>query len=307
MLFCDQIEWVRIRSDVTGDSKMKRRSNDCSYIAFVCGIIILGGFLLFPVIHMRETMWNESFATMVESAGSFGVRHFSAWRFFSSILQKTEPEYYDSIAQFYGYKDATQLVLPFILPLLGGLGLLVTGLTKSGIGIIISGIISGASYLIQIGCFPENLSYSYGFSFWQFFLIVISVLGIITGFVTLYIPTRTISTAQSDAAKDRIMVTGYLHGNSGEFKDAEIPIQPGETIAIGRSATCNLVLQNPAVSRVHCYVQYDDSKGDYIVRDVSMHGVYDSFGKPIEKNVDVKIKPGTTIQIGKTDEVFALK
>ena len=294
------------------DQRIKRLNN----IAVICGIVIIIGFFWFPVMKLRGTFWNESFAGFLESSGSQDVRNIGAWRFLHSFFNDVEPKYYDSIAQFYGYKNAIEVFLLFGLPVVGGIGLIVSGLTGSRTGIIISGIISAVSYLMQIITFPENMSQAYEYSFWQYLLLAVAILGIVTGFLGSSSENQSIITAQSQEHSpqdDSVMdgtwkKQGALIGLDGEYKDATIPIHPGERIILGRDPeSCNLIFQDNAVSRVHCYIQYDEQKEEYIVIDVSTFGVFDSFDKPIERNVEVRIKPGKRIQIGKTNEVFVLE
>ena len=292
---------------------MNRIQKKYGIIAFICGVVIIAGYFLFPVIQMKGNLWNESFANMLESAGASDVKHIPAWRFLTSIFQSTEPEYYDSIALFYGFDNSNELILLYILPLLGGFGMMITGFAGVGIGMIVSGTICCASYFFEIATFPESLSYTYGFSFWQILLIITSILGIIVGVLVFSSEKKTKDTApaHNDSINhtDRVKEEkrGTLIGRSGEYKDAEVPVQPGETIIIGRdAAVCNLVLQDHVISRIHCYIQFDESRGDYIVKDVSRYGVFDDSGKQIESNTDVRIKPGHSIQIGKTNEVFSL-
>ena len=94
----------------------------------------------------------------------------------------------------------------------------------------------------------------------------------------------------------------------GEYKGAVLSAMDGVRIIIGRSAKdCNLVLANPAVSRVHCYITYYADRDIYGITDVSKFGVFDSQGKPIEKERVVYMGVGDEIHIGKSHNVFRLE
>lgn len=101
---------------------------------------------------------------------------------------------------------------------------------------------------------------------------------------------------------------GAIQCVEGEYEGAVLPIGDGERVLIGRSAAdCNLILSDPSVSRVHCYVTYFPDRGVYGVTDVSKHGVYDSHGKMIEKNQMVYMASGDEIRIGQTRNIFQLR
>lgn len=52
-------------------------------------------------------------------------------------------------------------------------------------------------------------------------------------------------------------VRGVLVGLAGIYKGAEIPIQDGETIRVGRTADNDLVFENQQkVSRKHCVISF---------------------------------------------------
>lgn len=101
---------------------------------------------------------------------------------------------------------------------------------------------------------------------------------------------------------------GAVQCVKGEYRGAVLSVANGERLTIGRSAAdCNLVLSDPAVSRVHCYVAYFADRGIYGVTDVSKHGVYDGHGTLIEKNQMVYMASGDEIRIGQTGNVFQFK
>lgn len=101
---------------------------------------------------------------------------------------------------------------------------------------------------------------------------------------------------------------GVIVGIKGEYKGATLPAADGVRITIGRSAKdCNLVLTNPAVSRVHCYVTYYADRDVYGVTDVSKYGVYDVQGKLIERDRMVYMGVGDEIHIGKSNNAFRLE
>lgn len=101
---------------------------------------------------------------------------------------------------------------------------------------------------------------------------------------------------------------GYLQCISGTNKGSTIPLNPGETIIIGRDpAVSHLIAYNSHVSKRHCTIMYDSQRDSYIVRDISTNGIYLNNGKDkLPSNTKVSLHHGAKISLGKSDEVFKL-
>ena len=70
-------------------------------------------------------------------------------------------------------------------------------------------------------------------------------------------------------------------------------IPAGMDMVIGRSADrCNIILEDPDVSRVHCTIRYDSKTGMFLLTDVSSNGTYLQNGSRLNRNVPHTIAPG---------------
>ena len=101
---------------------------------------------------------------------------------------------------------------------------------------------------------------------------------------------------------------GALVGIKGDYLGATIPIADGENVTIGRNpAQSQVVIDNQAVSRLHCHVTYFADQGTYGVTDVSKFGVFDSRGNRLNQGQMTYLQPGDEIHIGKSHNVFRLQ
>lgn len=113
---------------------------------------------------------------------------------------------------------------------------------------------------------------------------------------------------EEGAGQTQALAGGIIEGISGTYAGVKINIKNGEAILIGRDGNVsNLVLEDSGISRKHCDVRFEPSERMYYVTDYSSNGVFLNDGKQISPNVREKIKPGTRIRLGKTNQVFLLK
>ena len=102
--------------------------------------------------------------------------------------------------------------------------------------------------------------------------------------------------------------TGGLTAIGGEYEGAFFKMEHLDRVAIGRKAQdCNIILQDPSVSRVHCVVVFNGNEGEYSVTDSSTHGTFDGNGNRLPAQQARSLYPGDTIRIGNTDNVFILQ
>lgn len=95
-------------------------------------------------------------------------------------------------------------------------------------------------------------------------------------------------------SKNPSEVWAYLHINNGE----NIPITHWENV-IGRSKSCDISVEDPAVSRNHGTLTRDD-KGTWFYTDLgSKNGAYIN-GHKIKKGRSAELKPGDELNIGMT-------
>ena len=89
----------------------------------------------------------------------------------------------------------------------------------------------------------------------------------------------------------------------GEYSGVSIPIKPGEALIIGRSSQkCNLLINDPFVSRLHCEVALNLNNNDFSITDFSSSGTYLN-GNRISKSTAF---PGDSFAIGKPENQIAL-
>jgi hypothetical protein len=100
---------------------------------------------------------------------------------------------------------------------------------------------------------------------------------------------------------------GSIKCISGVNMGAVVPVAAGERIIIGRDpAFSHFIIKDNRISKKHCIIAFDGGSDKYIVRDVSMNGVYLENGTRLEAGTNVKLSHGTAIRIGKSDNVYKL-
>jgi hypothetical protein len=108
-------------------------------------------------------------------------------------------------------------------------------------------------------------------------------------------------TSGSGIAGEPNEVVGKLHVLNGRYGNLYIDIQDGERITIGRDpGQCNLVLEAPNISSVHCDVIFEG--GVFYVIDHSMNGTFYLLSSNnnkvrLQKDVKESISVGKTISI----------
>ncbi len=299
---------------------MKRFIDSYGGVVIICGIIGVIGFFFFPVLQYRSGIAHELAGSILDYSGNGNLRHLTMSSFIGMMFQAGGIDEINYLARILGYSSGMSMLLLYCVPLAGSIGVIIAGLSgESGqAGMFVLGLVNGACYILQIITFPEYMSISYRFSFWQYLLIAASVVVLLVGTMR----TSSDYTLQQESSSQQVQYSpasdlrkesgedkqGALIGLNGVYKNAVIPILSGETIAIGRSVSqCNLILQDSSVSRVHCYVRYDRLNNEYLIKDVSKYGVYDEQGDPIARNIEVHLKPGRQFSIGKGEDAFKLQ
>lgn len=84
----------------------------------------------------------------------------------------------------------------------------------------------------------------------------------------------------------------------GELKGAEIPMEKGQSIVIGRDAgEANLVFRDGTISRKHLLVELD-KEGQFYVTDYSKVGTSFDNGDMLEHEVRTHVTTGMVFNIG---------
>lgn len=85
----------------------------------------------------------------------------------------------------------------------------------------------------------------------------------------------------------------------GELEGAEIIMQPGDRIIVGREPRfANLVFRDMTISRKHCMIELDE-QGDYYVTDYSECGLLTDDGIIFENSFRTKCSGGSVLVVGK--------
>ena len=100
---------------------------------------------------------------------------------------------------------------------------------------------------------------------------------------------------------------GAIVGITGKYVGAIIRIQPNQKIVFGRDAgLADFVLDETAISRNHCWVQYDQFSSCYYVCDESTNGTLVNESYFLEQNRVVQLKSGDELRLADTENVFKL-
>lgn len=107
-----------------------------------------------------------------------------------------------------------------------------------------------------------------------------------------------------------------LRGLEGTYKGAEIPVG-AEKIVLGRNSSAASVVfgaDAECVSRIHCEIRFQDTQGQFCLKDLSRNGVYvhkngnlSAQGDRLPKGVDNFLPIGTIIDIGNEKNRFRLE
>lgn len=100
------------------------------------------------------------------------------------------------------------------------------------------------------------------------------------------------------------LVQGRIEGVFGGFQGKQISLNPGQVCKIGREAGCDIQLEHPKVSRIHCTVCMAPD-GRYQITDYSYNGTFYE-NKRLSKNIMEEVEPGGMLVIGEADNVLLL-
>lgn len=323
---------------------METKLRNSQIIGIVCGAVMLLGFFFFPVLRLRgSAIWSFALENALDNAGVKNVTSITSFNIVYTVfglpLESTRISM-DDVARIFGYGGALECLFIFLLPVAGAIDMIVSSIIASGnraVWMIINGLLNLVMYIVQVFTLPAGMSEWYGFTVWQVVLIFLSIICVAMGAITsdnvgLAVrktldpirpnlagekETGKVNTGKPNTGKARavypaaegtVRAEGMLIGVGGALGNRKLPLRAGRKILIGRDpGRCDLVLEDPSISRAHCYVSYNPEKQAYCINDISTYGVYDGYGNQIRKYEDVFLKSGDSIRIGQTNEVFALK
>ena len=94
---------------------------------------------------------------------------------------------------------------------------------------------------------------------------------------------------------------------SGEFASANFPLNPNETITIGRdSSVSNIVIVAPKISRKHCTIRFNSTSNMFEVTDCSSNGTFQANGSRLIANMITPLPAGTVLSLGSNENQFRL-
>lgn len=102
---------------------------------------------------------------------------------------------------------------------------------------------------------------------------------------------------------------GSVTGLSGMYAGQTLPLAANDEMVIGRdNAFCNLIVDQNAdkVSRKHCGIVFDASRGVYMVTDYSTNGTFLDGGNRLVANMPTTLQKGSVIALGNRENRFKL-
>ena len=102
---------------------------------------------------------------------------------------------------------------------------------------------------------------------------------------------------------------GVLAGLSGTYAGAEIPLNDGELVTLGRAENNHLIFTDEKrISRNHCSIRWDARNQRYLLQDYSSSGTYlNGSQDSLPKNTELVIPCGSQIALGNQNNVFLLR
>lgn len=102
-----------------------------------------------------------------------------------------------------------------------------------------------------------------------------------------------------------LQVVGIIEGQFGAYQGRRSELYAGRIYKIGRESGCEIQVNHPKVSRIHCTV-CKLPNGGYQITDCSSNGTfYDNI--KLQKGVAMEVKPGGLLVLGEADNVLQLK
>ncbi len=101
--------------------------------------------------------------------------------------------------------------------------------------------------------------------------------------------------------------SGAIIGIKGFLAGKIIHLHSNSLCLVGRDAAqCEVVIKGDSVSRVHFHIRYNTDTEDYIIKDCSKNGVIVDEKYKLKKDTDVRVKSGSKLWIGNSDNELIL-
>lgn len=100
-------------------------------------------------------------------------------------------------------------------------------------------------------------------------------------------------------------VIGTIEGLYGDYRGRKFELRTGVTCKIGRESSCDIQINHPKVSRLHCTVRKLPN-GKYCIVDYSSNGTFYENNR-LNKNMEMQVSPGGMLVVGEADNVLLLR
>ena len=98
---------------------------------------------------------------------------------------------------------------------------------------------------------------------------------------------------------------GRVRCVSGKYQGAEFWIYPNEKLILGRGYDqADVVLDEPEISREHCWIQYNDKVDRYYICNRSVNGIYVNDVRLEERDMMREAQTGDRLRLADTNEIF---
>ncbi len=92
------------------------------------------------------------------------------------------------------------------------------------------------------------------------------------------------------------------------FEDLRVatlpPLRPEEALSVGRMPSCDLVINDPSVSKVHALLRWLEAKAACTVEDLKSTNGTQLNGKPLPPGRQVYVRDGDLLRFGEADFAY---
>lgn len=96
-----------------------------------------------------------------------------------------------------------------------------------------------------------------------------------------------------------------ITGVEGDYKEITIRINPNQKVLLGNDyQNADIVIRDPNVADVHCWVEYNEEKRCYFLCNQSDRALSINGGEQIEPGNIVLLQQGDIFRLGQTEQIF---
>lgn len=280
------------------------------------GLFLICNFVIFflPELSIRQENYPE--------------QTFSQFSFFQDYFLSGSDAVQASVSGNMRLLTVLFILIPVLLAVLFSIGSFIDKIPNRyiAIGGIAVGVLSLMHLLLAKGIWPKRLndaqSYDRRIGWW---FLAIAMLGTLFSAILLLAASIQGAAAKKEMIRpeqrkdeqtmqqSRVVSSshprGVMVGIAGVFRGAEIVMQDGEIMHLGRDLSNDLVFQDAAhISRMHCNIIWQAEQQNYLIEDHSSNGCYiNNASERLPQNVQIALEPGTIIDIGDRTNRFRLE